>query len=950
MGEEPQESLENEAAGLSEDQRNAVQLVWIQLENIARRLIEESKIVAKEAAPELVIQLEQVKTRVLQREKSVRTETEASQVANLSLEVEVALKRLELRFSRRDEDDSNNSGQRQTGVEPPAGGGRIEDVLDRMAHILERPSRPEAPKWPRFTDSHRHYHRFKADMIAYLKDFCRTLDERTKIMHMMENSFTSETCSRISHLRTVDAIFERLDRTYNRPEFFIESLLLPLKKESTIGESDYARLEKFYCSVLGAMQEVRELDLWHHFAHLQNISIITSKFPMKELEHWLSRERSSPSDCPEARMDLLQQFVEERWGLACFMADHKRGIQMTCDDEPCSDSDSVKVSNKGTNESHKRNLDARQSNATAAEAKSRIPCHVEGCPVTTFHTKEKCPTWASLDYNAKWDMVEKFEWCEICLKHRRGADCWLKAKHPDKAVCALCGEKADHHTTLCGKNDESEGEGPEIVGFCAANISKVKEVDDDDKIFGTVEQIESEPKELAPKGSFSANVVAKIPANSAPGSEGRLLPSDPDPPPKLVLLESEKTVIRDVPVTVLYDTGATVSLISPDFAAKQGSRGRPARVNVCGLGQEFPEEKAGRVHELQIQTEEGVSARTFIEMKLPEKVADAEQGLKELAFPGFTGFAAQGGKIDVVFGVDNFDLHPCPVASRGKLKLSRSRFGKKNLLVTGKVEKSAFEKPLSIFEKVEPVESKKVDVDLMEKKVEKKKVEKIVVDKIEIAEKVEKVEKIEIAEKVENVEIFERKNFDPSKEPIFESPGCPTPKEKRAGHRAGIWRGGKSNLALSFLALIFCFGFLTGPGQGKPSAAAASQQFDFGVCQKIFWGGSGTWQSLCVGAAMGHECGTWRSLRVGAATDHNFPTPVFLSAFCCSGTLQVPKCRKFCSQEGLKNFEFRGHWRERRKMCFEFGANAKRSSVSEKLTCFCDSHFDPSVVNLYIGC
>ena len=124
----------------------------------------------------------------------------------------------------------------QPAVDPGLGA-----ALDKLAVIMDRTSRGKANK-PKFDDTHRSYPKFRESLLSYVKDHCSGLSNVT-IVHDVPECFTEETKNRIAHCCSVESILERLDQTYRRPEFFIESVLDSIRNFGQIADYKTELLE-----------------------------------------------------------------------------------------------------------------------------------------------------------------------------------------------------------------------------------------------------------------------------------------------------------------------------------------------------------------------------------------------------------------------------------------------------------------------------------------------------------------------------------------------------------------------------------------------------------------------------------------------------------------------------------------------------------------------------------
>jgi hypothetical protein len=106
---------------------------------------------------------------------------------------------------RRDEDEDEDEEDRDYFQ------GRHRDpfisVLDKLANRMDRPARPPPPAWPVFTDEYQKFPKWKKDIVSYLKDYCSSLKEETKVLHLKERCFSKKTVILLESFETLDQIF-----------------------------------------------------------------------------------------------------------------------------------------------------------------------------------------------------------------------------------------------------------------------------------------------------------------------------------------------------------------------------------------------------------------------------------------------------------------------------------------------------------------------------------------------------------------------------------------------------------------------------------------------------------------------------------------------------------------------------------------------------------------------
>ena len=67
-------------------------------------------------------------------------------------------------------------------------------VLDKLANQMDRLLRPAPPAWPVFTDKYQDFPKWRKDIMLYLKDYCSSLKQETKVLHLKEKCFSKKDC------------------------------------------------------------------------------------------------------------------------------------------------------------------------------------------------------------------------------------------------------------------------------------------------------------------------------------------------------------------------------------------------------------------------------------------------------------------------------------------------------------------------------------------------------------------------------------------------------------------------------------------------------------------------------------------------------------------------------------------------------------------------------------
>ena len=144
------------------------------------------------------------------------------------------------------------------------------------------------------------------------------------------------------------------------------------------------------------------------------------------------------------------------------------------------------------------------------------------------------------------------------------------------------------------------------------------------------------------------------------------------------LLMVSKVFSGDLPLTVLWDPGANISLITHRAASKLGLQGMPTTLSVTGVGNRTEwlkskyfkvelQDKRGRTHRI------GAYGMDEVTAKIGEvDVSDIAPLLNNISLDDIK---RPVGSVDVLIGTDACDILPIIEQDLGKLQLMRNQFG-----------------------------------------------------------------------------------------------------------------------------------------------------------------------------------------------------------------------------------------------------------------------------------
>ena len=545
-------------------------------------------------------------------------------------------------------------------------------VMDKLANRMDRPARPAPPAWPVFTDKYQDYPKWRKDVTSYLKDYCSSLKNETKVLHLKEKCFSKKTVALLDSFESLDEIFTRLEQIYRQPACYAVEAMRPFQNQKLKADTDCVGLELAYQKIVKILKETEKLDQSYSLAGPEYVWRMTSTLSQQEIGLWKGFKRQHANRY-NSELHCFLDFSQDRLQFWADLADEARAMathQGTAPAaKPAGGSDGHKSRRDDRRDDRRDGRDSRkpwnqskgnyndsgskfqaQSNAAQSQGTPQQPqypndnynnppstrfnrefrCGVPSCEDKVIHSRKNCGVFNNLPVGARWDLVKQKEWCPWCLGHWISKDCYSAQKLEKINRRPECGEggcRQPHHP---------------LLHHLQANLSSLR--------LEVVERPEA--------AGNTDNVYVK--------SRCYLVP------------QIDVVVIGGVAAVVQYDSGSQCSSISADFAKKQGIRGRMCDI-IVNDGLSLSGTRVTEMHELPFKLGPNhVVNRYFLELPTIGSggpVEDVPNDLKDVFFPGCEEgrWATWDGRaVDVVVGMDNADLFPMPLAWRDALILSKS--------------------------------------------------------------------------------------------------------------------------------------------------------------------------------------------------------------------------------------------------------------------------------------
>ena len=158
---------------------------------------------------------------------------------------------------------------------------------------MDRPARPAPPAWPVFTDKYQDYPKWRKDVTSYLKDYCSSLKNETKVLHIKEKCFSKKTVALLDSFETLDGIFRRLEQIYKQPACYAVEAMRPFQNQKLKADTDCVGLELAYQKIVKVLREAEKLDQSYSLAGPEYVWRMTSTLSQQEIGLWKGFKRQN---------------------------------------------------------------------------------------------------------------------------------------------------------------------------------------------------------------------------------------------------------------------------------------------------------------------------------------------------------------------------------------------------------------------------------------------------------------------------------------------------------------------------------------------------------------------------------------------------------------------------------------------------------------------------------
>ena len=206
-------------------------------------------------------------------------------------------------------------------------------VLNKLADLMDRPARPAPPAWLVFTDKYQDFPKWHKDIVSYLKDYCSSLRQETKVLHLKEHCFSKKTVALLDSFDTLDSIFRRLERIYKQPACYAVEVMKPFQNQNLKADNDAVGLEIAYQTIVKVLRETIKLDQVRSLAGPEYVWRMTSTLSQHEIGLWKGFKRQYASRY-DSEFNCFFDFSQDRLEYWSDLADEARAMAIQYETAP----------------------------------------------------------------------------------------------------------------------------------------------------------------------------------------------------------------------------------------------------------------------------------------------------------------------------------------------------------------------------------------------------------------------------------------------------------------------------------------------------------------------------------------------------------------------------------------------------------------------------------------
>lgn len=484
----------------------------------------------------------------------------------------------------------------------------------------------ERLKMPSFDGDIRKYSKFKSDFMKQVEVQVKSSDN---LVYILRSCLSGSALLAVESIDNYSEIWERLDKRYGQPSFLIDIIMNEIKEIPSVMENDSKGFIQFVNIIERGYTDLKRLSLQQEMSNSVTVSMLEGRLPPTIRRDWA--KEVSKSDSKVKLHDKFPFFMD-------FLKEQRSTLEYEMANLRISDSrdtsNKTGYVNYGTSFNKSRNenpnlyipdiTDSRNTSnsgyinyGTGFNKSRNGNPNFKYCVLhkSSTHSTSECTTYLNKPVHERFNLIKEVRGCWSCLQVGHRMN-YCRNKKP----CSINDCKFNHHPTL--------------------------------------HDVEAD------------KVLYSVNANTD-NSEQRVSTK--------CLLPLMKIKCNDHAISVLWDSGATISLITFKKAKQLNLKGKRVELSVVTVGGKI-ERKPSVLYELPLYDKQNkiVNVKVYgINIISQEHQSDnIDSVIYKFKGVNKNEILRPEGEIDVLIGFNYALLHPRVSQSSNNLMLLENRFGK----------------------------------------------------------------------------------------------------------------------------------------------------------------------------------------------------------------------------------------------------------------------------------
>ncbi len=164
--------------------------------------------------------------------------------------------------------------------------------------------------WPTFDGRYASYPRFKREWTAYRETYHSVVNDDLAAKTLREKCIKGDALRMLNHLNDLQEIWDTLDTCFERPEKYMEDVLLPIVEFRKYRATDSCAVRDFYSLLRAAIKGAKGIGRLGLLINDQTIPRIMGEMPYIDWREWATRR---PKWLREDPGSAFEGFMERKW-------------------------------------------------------------------------------------------------------------------------------------------------------------------------------------------------------------------------------------------------------------------------------------------------------------------------------------------------------------------------------------------------------------------------------------------------------------------------------------------------------------------------------------------------------------------------------------------------------------------------------------------------------------